>query len=227
MTHLDAAYIKKRFPRIYTTCLRYDIDITKEMVPVSPAAHYMMGGIKTDLDGAASLKGLFAAGEVSCTGVHGANRLASNSLLEGLVYGYRAGSAAAGTSNQQIKSIPAYRLDHVTSAEAGKIEEIRSLVRRVMWEKTGIIRCEKSLNEAFVKLSDFLPYTRKRFDERSAVELSNMLTAAMFITCAALKRKGSVGAHYRSDFKAQGEGWNSHISIHRDMDMMPDMYRRE
>ena len=101
LTHLDSAFIKKRFPRIYATCLQYNVDITSELIPVSPAAHYSMGGVKTDNDGATSVKGLYAAGEVACTGVHGANRLASNSLLEGLVFGARAGRAAAMYGLQQ------------------------------------------------------------------------------------------------------------------------------
>src|SRR5215210_7910032 len=95
MTALDARYLRRRFPKIYDTCLRYGLDLTREPVPVSPAAHYIMGGVRTDLDGRTTLAGLYAAGEVACTGVHGANRLASNSLLEGLVFGARAGRAAA------------------------------------------------------------------------------------------------------------------------------------
>ena len=101
MTHLNSDYIIQRFPRIYTTCKGLGIDISKEPIPVSPAAHYMMGGVKTDLWGATTVPGLFAAGETACTGVHGANRLASNSLLEGLVYGERAGLAAAHHARQQ------------------------------------------------------------------------------------------------------------------------------
>ncbi|HEX8181359.1 MAG TPA: L-aspartate oxidase, partial [Pyrinomonadaceae bacterium] len=96
MTALDARFLRRRFPKIYDTCLRYGLDITREPVPVSPAAHYIMGGVRTDLDGRTTVPGLYAAGEVACTGVHGANRLASNSLLEGLVFGARAGRAAAG-----------------------------------------------------------------------------------------------------------------------------------
>src|SRR6202012_1400470 len=95
LTHLKEAHIKARFPRIYETCLQYNVDITVDLVPIRPAAHYLMGGIRTDLDGRSSLAGLYAAGEAACTGVHGANRLASNSLLEGLVFGARAGRSMA------------------------------------------------------------------------------------------------------------------------------------
>src|SRR5439155_10277406 len=93
LTHLPSCRVRERFPRIYSTCLRYNVDITTDLIPVRPAAHYSMGGVKTDLTGHSSISGLYAAGEVACTGVHGANRLASNSLLEGLVYGARAGKA--------------------------------------------------------------------------------------------------------------------------------------
>src|SRR5947207_5277697 len=95
MTNLEESHVRKRFPRIYATCMQYNIDITSEFVPIRPAAHYIMGGVRTDLEGRTTLPGLYAAGEVACTGVHGANRLASNSLLEGLVFGARAGRAAA------------------------------------------------------------------------------------------------------------------------------------
>src|ERR1700750_470346 len=95
MTAFDAAHLRRRFPKIYKTCLQYGLDLAREPVPVSPAAHYMMGGVRTDLEGRTTLAGLYAAGEGACTGVPGANRLASNSLLEGLVFGARAGAAAA------------------------------------------------------------------------------------------------------------------------------------
>ncbi|MCE5311657.1 MAG: L-aspartate oxidase [Nitrospiraceae bacterium] len=216
LTHLEAGFIKKRFPRIYTTCLRYDIDITKEMVPVSPAAHYLMGGVKTDLNGATSIAGLFTAGETACTGVHGANRLASNSLLEGLVYGYRAGAAASALSSRSSAPVPEYITGKADAKEGNRIEETRSIIRRLMWDKTGIIRCGKSLSEAETVFAGLKPLLHGKPASRRAVELVNMLTVSMIITRAALLRKGSIGAHYRSDCKEPGTDWQNHVTISRE-----------
>jgi len=218
VTHLGKEFLKKRFPRIYSTCLMYDIDITKELVPVSPAAHYMMGGVKTDTKGGTSIKGLYAAGEVACTGVHGANRLASNSLLEGLVYGARAGKTALTTplTNEQVSmSIKENAFTARPFAHRSSIpdhEEIRHELRKHMWEKVGIIRCGESLGYALEKLRDWsfiqeiTPLTRRE------LELKNMQVLAHLITEASLQRKGSVGAHYRSDYPEKGTGWEKHIA---------------
>ncbi len=222
LTHRDTEFVKKRFPRIYSTCLRYDLNITKDLIPVSPAAHYMMGGVKTDLNGTTSIKGLYSAGEVACTGVHGANRLASNSLLEGLVYGYRAGVAVAqhraeaqrcGGAEAKVVELglsPSGKLSNFRSSE---LEEIRTSLRRLMWERVGIIRCGESLNIAMGNLSKWKHILDMDFSTRRGLELKNMLTVASLITESALARKGSVGAHYRSDFKERGEDWQRHISV--------------
>jgi len=215
LTHMKPAYIKKRFPRIYSTCLSFDIDITKEPIPVSPAAHYIMGGIKTNINGESSLKGLFAAGEVACTGIHGANRLASNSLLEGLVFGARAGQAAARYA--EGVSLPE-KLKRITYPDTYEIpeektEKIQSSLRQIMWQKVGIIRCEKSLLQAQQKLAAWKHLLSAPLFTRRELELKNMLTTAHLIMTSALLRQNSVGAHYRSDFKEKSKGWRRHIRI--------------
>lgn len=217
LRHLGKEFLKNRFPRIYSTCLQYNIDITKEMVPVSPAAHYVMGGIKTDTNGASNIKGLYAAGEVACTGVHGANRLASNSLLEGLVFGAKAGKAALNTpinNGQLTMSIKESTFNSLRFAECSSIpdhEEIRHELRKLMWERVGIIRCAESLGYAKKRISEWLFIKERMPLTRRELELKNMLFVAQLITEASLLRKGSVGAHYRSDYPEKGEGWQRHI----------------
>lgn len=222
LTHRDPEFVKKRFPRIYSTCLRYDLNITKDLIPVSPAAHYIMGGIKTDTDGSTNIEGLYAAGEVACTGVHGANRLASNSLLEGLVYGYRAGRAAAeeakrirGWGDKKINIKKILTSQPLNLSASFDLEEVRTSLRRLMWEKVGIIRCGESLGIAREKLLEWKHILEMDFNTRRGLELKNMLTVAFMITEAALERKGSVGAHYRSDYKERGENWQRHISVRK------------
>jgi L-aspartate oxidase len=222
LTSLDRDFVKKRFPMIYSTCLRFDVDITEDLVPVSPAAHYIMGGVSTSLDGETSIEGLFAAGEVACTGVHGANRLASNSLLEGLVYGARAGKKAvsyAGSVDIEAvvadPHIPSSERRSITPEKGLEVETKRSVLRRVMWNRVGIIRCEKSLSSAksFLREWDFI-MNMVSYDLRT-LELKNMLTVANLITDSARLRKGSVGAHYRSDFVEKSEGWKRHTSCRK------------
>ncbi len=215
LTHLDTNFTKKRFPQIYATCLQYDIDITEDMVPVCPAVHYVMGGVKTDLGGESSVKGLFAAGEVACTGVHGANRLASNSLLEGLVYGALTGKSAveyAATAEVSVTSGETCQEETTgpSSLSGVDLEKIRSSLRQVMWEKVGIIRCEKSLMAAKKWLSKYEKILDGRFKDRREYELINMLTVATLVTDASILRKNSAGAHFRSDFKKKKGNWKMH-----------------
>ncbi|RJQ51441.1 MAG: L-aspartate oxidase [Nitrospiraceae bacterium] len=221
LTHLDGDFIKKRFPVIYATCLQYDIDITEEPVPVSPAAHYIMGGVCTNIEGETSIKGLFAAGEVACTGVHGANRLASNSLLEGLVFGARAGGKAARYiegEKTDIAGISAGTEDAAGAlppASTFDVEKTRSTMRQFMWNKVGIIRCEESLSLAkkWLDRKQFIMEMPSR--NRREFELKNMLTVAHLISESALFRKGSVGAHFRTDFRAKGERWQKHTACQK------------
>jgi L-aspartate oxidase len=216
LRHLDAGFVKSRFPRIYATCLSFDIDITEEMIPVSPAAHYMMGGVWTDKDGGTDVPGLYAAGEVACTGVHGANRLASNSLLEGIVFGARAGIAAAAYGLKK----PSPKMESIAytagSAAQPDLLKTRSQLRRLMWGDAGIIRSGESLAGAIEAISGWHKLKESGPLSRPWLELHNMLTAGMLIATASLSRKGSVGAHYRSDHKTRGRGWERHISFKRD-----------
>lgn len=216
VTHLDSAFVKKRFPRIFETCLKYDIDIARMQIPVSPAAHYIMGGIKTDLDGKTNVPGLFAAGETACTGVHGANRLASNSLLEGLVYGYRTGVAAAAYGSQACGGIPASIPDPAplySPDESLNMADSRRSIRDIMWECAGIMRSAKSLGRARQRFMEMKEIMDINFDSRCGVELRNLLTVAIMITEAALFREGSIGAHCRSDFPSRGSDWQKHTNI--------------
>ncbi|HTG02192.1 MAG TPA: L-aspartate oxidase [Nitrospirota bacterium] len=214
MTHLNAEYIRKRFPRIYRTCKDLGVDITKTPIPVSPAAHYIMGGVKTDLWGATNVPGLYAAGETACTGVHGANRLASNSLLEGLVYGERAGRAAALFARKQKKP-PAIRFHAISAghhadrsrSSSAAAEKLRESLKKLMWKNAGIVRTGKRLAEAHRQLRAWDRTVKGFGQDRKFFELQNMITTATLITRSALNRKGSVGAHYRSDFPAKGKEW--------------------
>jgi L-aspartate oxidase len=219
MTHLDDGYIAKRFPRIYSTCKEYGIDITHEPIPVSPAAHYIMGGVKTNLWGATTVPGLFAAGETACTGVHGANRLASNSLLEGLVFGQRAGDAALRYSKQlgsreRENPLPPVRSQKIPPAlPEAEIQAIRSSLRKLMWDKVGIIRTKKELLTVLRQLKQWDRALKRPHMDRAVLELKNMVTASTLIAYSALLREGSVGAHFRSDFPKKGKNWKKRTVI--------------
>jgi L-aspartate oxidase len=210
LSHMEGQFLKKRFPRIHRTCLLYDIDITKERIPVSPAAHYMMGGIKTDTMGRTAIDGLYAAGEVACTGVHGANRLASNSLLEGIVFGARAGQAASETPLKKIELDLSFKKIDFSSERIPDLKEKILRLRSIMWERAGIIRCAESISKARDELSKLAPILNNHYLTREELELKNMLQTSMVITEAALLRECSIGAHYRSDFK-QKAGCHYHI----------------
>lgn len=217
VTHLGADFIKRRFPTIYATCLRCDIDITEEWIPVSPSAHYIMGGVWTDVNGATTVPGLFAAGEVACSGVHGANRLASNSLLEGLVFGARAAEAAvAYAGRHSLPSLSSYEAA-IRPGQFGTLEDaekLRSSLRRTMWGQVGVIRSGESLIRACAQLSRWSQIVSQPFSNRAALEVKNMVQVAQCVAEAALWRENSVGAHYRSDFpQAKRAGWQQHSRL--------------
>ncbi|MGC8768733.1 L-aspartate oxidase [Calditerrivibrio sp.] len=208
LTHLDSDFVKNRFPKIYSTCLSYGIDITKELVPVSPAAHYYMGGVATDLWGRTNIENLYACGEVACTGVHGANRLASNSLLEGVVFGGRSAKAAIiDTKNSNIYEIDFPIDNHIDLKDVDKLYDD---IQEIMWKNASIIRNEKTLKitidfakELLDNLNGKIPVSRK------CGELKNIATVSLLLSLAALERKGCKGAHYRDDYPQKiEESWH-------------------
>ncbi len=207
--HLGAEFIPERFPTIYSRCLEWDLDITKELIPVTPAAHYLIGGIEVDLDGHTSVKNLFAVGEVASTGVHGANRLASNSLLEGLVFGYRVALEAAKNTEPVKEALPQELTVYFSSCADQKTEQACADLRRdltwMMWHKVGLIRTEESMLEMKKQLEKWLPLTHYRYSSPELNETANMLLIAMMMTEAALFRRESRGCHYRSDFTDSDE----------------------
>jgi len=200
LTHLHADRVRKRFPTIYATCMQYNIDIATELVPIRPAAHYSMGGVRTDLAGRTSLPGLYAAGEVACNGVHGANRLASNSLLEGLVYGARAADAmrdAAGPARAPHQPANA----HVSPSNNGQGAEVENLIGKaqsLMWRQVGVVRDGKVLQQVVPELRGLQAQLLKPGQRRS-YEARNILETGLLIARSALAREESRGAHYRLD----------------------------
>jgi L-aspartate oxidase len=198
MRHLDRDYVRERFPRIYNTCLLYNIDIARDPIPVSPAAHYTMGGVRTDTHGRTSITGLYAAGEVACTGVHGGNRLASNSLLEGLVFGARAGEVAAQEAPGEIVSAEPRDWDYGAAADWRIDDGTRAEVKRIMWEGVGIVRDEGGLKNAIRALEKI---AARQLNTRSW----NFVTLARLVADAALSRRESRGAHYRSDYSKRDD----------------------
>jgi L-aspartate oxidase len=205
LTHLDEAHVKARFPRIHATCLQFNIDIATDLIPIRPAAHYSMGGVHTDLDTKTTLPGLYAAGEAAAVGVHGANRLASNSLLEGLVFGARAGKKM----RDELRKSPSK--PHATPRAAfsngpvgaGPEEAIRE-IQDLMWQDVGIVRMGKSLKRAIEQLQKIAPRVAHP-QTRRAWEARNLQTVGLLVARSALAREESRGAHYRTDFPTHND----------------------
>jgi len=219
--YLDATGIPRdrffaRFPSICRFLATYGLDPSRDWIPVTPVAHYMMGGVTTDLEGRTTLRGLYAAGEVASTGVHGANRLASNSLLEGLVFGER---VARQLVHPVAASIPlpgrTVRLSCPSGAGKGDLTRSFERVRDVLWENVGILRNGPNLRDALEELSALGRTVEPSDPDTVPGPVANAVLTASLIARAALTRTESRGAHYRSDFPTRRPGWRMHIGIVR------------
>jgi L-aspartate oxidase len=227
LAHLDADYVMRRFPTIAEMCRQLGLNLANDPIPVGPAAHYMMGGVDTDLWGRTSMPGLFAAGEVACTGVHGANRLASNSLLEGLVFGARAAiamqdkpaGAEMAADRKEAGGSWLEARDSPSTAHEPRVTSLNAVeVRDLMWKSVGLFRSLEGLEDAVAKLeAAYVAHRRAldnaRADDADAWKQFNLVTVARLIARAALRRQESRGAHYRQDFPERDDvHWKVHMA---------------
>ena len=221
--HLPAGQFRERFPQFTTLLREFDLDPAKDLIPVHPAAHYMIGGVDVDLNGRSSLKGLHAVGEASCSGLHGANRLASNSLLEGLAFGARAGISAAEEARESDGRFP-LKIEHVVGSSTRTeldIVDVKSSLRSLMWRNVGIERQAQGLSETreiidfwarYVMDKTFLPRDGEAALAAAGWEIQNMLTVASLMANAAHARTESRGVHFRVDYPQRDDvHWRLHL----------------
>jgi L-aspartate oxidase len=227
LSHLDPERVRQRFPGIDRVCQSFGLDITRDRIPVRPGAHYTIGGVTVDAAGRTSLANLWAAGEVTSSGLHGANRLASNSLLEGLVFGASCGRGAAEAAARLPDSFTAPRLSaHVETASVNALDvaDITNSLRSLMVRKMGIVRDHSGLTSAEDNVLFWCRYALPRtFDHRSGWELQNLLTIARLMIWSALQREESRGVHFRSDFPERDDvHWQRHLSCPAHLTGVPE-----
>jgi len=218
--HLDKAYLAKRFPLISELCESFDIDVTRDLIPVRPSAHYMVGGVKTDISAKTSIENLYACGEVASTGLHGANRLGSNSLLEGLVFGKIAGQFVC-----EHKKKSGFHIKHppvkyqIAQSDRTRLDtaDVRNSLQSLMWRNVGITRTAHLLGEAQERIKFWQRYVMdKVFDSQQGWECQNMLTVCLLIAQAAGERQESRGVHFRTDFpQTDDQRFKKHIEFSR------------
>lgn len=223
LTPIEPDRIRMRFPHIGRVCADFGLDLTRDRVPVRPGAHYMIGGVTTDVEGRTTLPGLWAAGEVTSTGLHGANRLASNSLLEGVVFGLRCGTNASNAALQQPDTFSAPPIQSPVPSNRGSDDEaldlvdLRNSLRSLMWRNVGISRDEAALESAISQIDFWSHYVARRdLTDPTGWELQNMMLAGRIMAAAALTRRESRGVHARSDYPETRDSERSHISVRAD-----------
>ena len=215
LRHLDPSYVKTRFANIHQACLAHGIDMTTSLVPVAPAAHYTIGGVRTGLSGETNIDGLFACGEVACTGVHGANRLASNSLLECVVFAKRAVDGA-NESSKSGNPVTGSGIDpdllHISGSDEGLFKELRREASRIMNRHVGMVRNREGLEAALAELKTMTDSLDK-LSGYYRLKLKMILEVSAIIARFSLLREETRGVHIREDFPGEDPGWRKHIIL--------------